>query len=130
MTWNGTTISGPVFIYQDEIVRDDRPDVLATPLDGTLICRSENQSIVGWRFAHGGVLSTTTTEHFRQRRTSIDMTPSVSRLSTDRPDERVTSAGANGLWTCQLSGGNIEPIPVGIFAREGGEGFRTAIFYA
>ena len=42
VTWNGTTITGPVLIFQDELVRDDRTDVLATPRDGTLICRSEN----------------------------------------------------------------------------------------
>ena len=42
VTWNGTTITGPVLIFQDELVRDDRTNVLATPRDGTLICRSEN----------------------------------------------------------------------------------------
>ena len=98
MTWNGTTITGPVLIFQDELVRDDRTDILATPMDGTVICRSENQAQVGWQFASGVFVSlTSTTNHFRQRRTSSSATPSVSRLTTNRPDEALTSAAANGL---------------------------------
>ena len=31
VTWNGTTITGPVLIFQDELVRDDRENVLAIP---------------------------------------------------------------------------------------------------
>ena len=78
VTWNGTTITGPVLIFQDELVRDDRINVLATPRDGTLICRSENQAQVGWVFANGGLVSidtTSTTNNFRQRRTSSSATP-------------------------------------------------------
>ena len=47
VTWNGTTITGPVLIFQDELVIDDRTNVLATPMEGTVICRSENQAQVG-----------------------------------------------------------------------------------
>ena len=74
--WNGTTITGPVLIFQDELVRDDRANVGATPVDGTLICRSENQATVGWHFATGVYVSqTSTTNHFRQRRTYTSATP-------------------------------------------------------
>ena len=122
VTWNGTNITGPVLIFQDELVRDDRTDVLATPRDGTVICRSENQVQVGWHLADGNLTSTvSTTNHFRQRRTSSSATPSVSRLTTNRPDEALTSAVANGLWTCRLSGSLKGAIPVGIYARKGGE---------
>ena len=123
MTWNGSTITGPVtiLIFQDELVRDDRTHVLATPVDGTVICRSENQAQVGWHFATGQLLQTSTTVHFRQRRTSSSATPSVSRLTTNRPDEALTSAGANGLWSCRLNGGISTAVPVGIYARGGGE---------
>ena len=122
MTWNGTTITGPVLIFQDELVTDDRTNVLATPVDGTLICRSENQAQVGWHFASGALISTSsTTNHFRQRRTSSSATPSVSRLTTNRPDEALTSAAANGLWTCRLNAGIGTAVPVGIYARGGGE---------
>ena len=106
VTWNSTTITGPVLIFQDELVRDDRTNVGATPRDGTVICRSENQAQVGWHFANGPLLSPiSTTNHFRQRRTSSSATPSVSRLTTTRPDEALTSAVANGLWTCRLNAG-------------------------
>ena len=120
--WNGTTITGPVLIFQDELVRDDRANVGATPVDGTLICRSENQAQVGWYFTNGLLLSTvSTTNNFRQRRTSSSATPSVSRLTTNRPDEALTSTTANGLWTCRLNAGFSTAVPVGIYARGGGE---------
>ena len=124
VTWNGTTITGPwpVLIFQDELVRDDRTNVLATPVDGTLICRSENQAQVIWHFANGVFPSTiSTTNHFRQRRTSSSATPSVSRLTTNRPDEVLTSAATNGLWSCRLNGALSTVVPVGIYARGGGE---------
>ena len=122
MTWNGTTITGPVLIFQDELVRDDRTNVLATPMNGTVICGSENQAQVVWQFANGSLVSTiSTTNHFRQRRTSSSATPSVSRLTTNRPDEALTSAAANGLWTCRLNGTGSTALPVGIYARGGGE---------
>ena len=118
VTWNGTTITGPVGIFQDELVRDDRTNVLATPMDGTLMCRSENQAQVGWHFASTQLVSpTSTNNHFRQRRTSSSATPSVSRLTTNRPDEALTSAAANGLWSCQLNGRPSTAVPVGIYAR-------------
>ena len=122
MTWNGAAITGPVLIFQDELVRDDRTNVLATPVDGTVICRSENQAQVGWHFANGVLVSTVSiTNYFRQRRTSSSATPSVSRLTTNRPNKALTSAAANGLWTCRLNGGFSTAFPVGIYARGGGE---------
>ena len=122
VTWNGTDITSPVLIFQDELVRDDRTNVLATPRDGTVICRSENQAQVSWQLANGQTAQpSTTSDHFRQRRTSSSATPSVSRLATNRPDEALTSAAANGLWTCRLNGGFSSAVPVGIYAREGGE---------
>ena len=124
VTWNGTAITGPVLIFKDELTRDDRSNVLATPMDSTMICRSENQAVVGWHFASGSFVSTlSTTNHFRQMRTSSSATPSVSRLTTNRPDEALTSAAANGLWTCRLNGGFSTAVPVGIYARGGGENF-------
>ena len=126
VTWNGNTITGPVLVFQHELVRDDRTNVLATPMDGTVICRSENQAQVGWHFASGVLVSpTSTTNHFRQRRTSSSATPSVSRLTTNRHDEAIanTSAAANGLWSCRLNAGISTAVPVGIYVRGGGEKF-------
>ena len=124
VTWNGTTITGPVLIFQDELVRDNRTNVLATPMDGTVICRSENRAPVSWQFVNGVLVSTlSTTKHFRQRRTSSSAIPSVSRLTTNKPDEALTSAEANGLWTCRLNGSFNGAVPVGIYARGGGENY-------
>ena len=95
VTWNGTTITGPVLIYQDEIIPDNRGDVLATPLDGTLICRHETQAQVGWHFANGQALTTDQNFHFRQRRTGTTETPSVSRLTTNQEDQPLENVIAN-----------------------------------
>ena len=80
-----------MLIFQDELVRDDRSNVLASPVDGTVICKSENQAQVNWNFANGVFISTSTTNHFRQRRTGSSTIPSVSRLTTNRPSEALTS---------------------------------------
>ena len=120
MTWNGTTITDqPIaaLIFQDELVINDHTNILATPRDGTVICRSENQAQVGWHFANGVFVPATENDHFRQRRTSSSATPSVSRLTTNRPDEALASAAANGLWTCRLNAGLGTAVPVGIYAR-------------
>ena len=120
MTWNGTTITGPVLIYQDEIIPDDRDNV--SPLDGTLICRHETQAQVGWHFANGQALTSSRTDlHFRQRRTGTSATPSVSRLTNNQPEDPLENVIANGLWTCRLDGDSNAAIPVGIYIRGGGK---------
>ena len=121
MTWNGTTITGPVLIYQDEITSDNRVNVETDPpLNGTLICRHETLAQVGWHFANAQALSTNPDFHFRQRRTGTTATPSVSRLTTNRPDQSLENVIANGLWTCRLDGDISNAISVGIYIRGGG----------
>ena len=122
VTWNSTTITGPVLIYQDEIISDNRDNVQTDPpLDGTLICRHETQAQVGWHYANGQALSDTSTSfHFRQRRTGTTATPSVSRLTTNQPNQPLQNVIANGLWTCRLDGAASGAIPVGIYVRGGG----------
>ena len=120
VTWNGATITGPVtlLIFHDELVRDDRTNVLATPVDGTVICRSENQTQVGWQFADAGLIQVSG-RYFKQRRTGFSATPSVSRLTTNTTIGEAQSSEAkyNGLWTCRLNGGLSTAFPVGIYAR-------------
>ena len=122
VTWNGTTITGPVLIFQDELVRDDRNDVHTPPRNGTVICRSDRQSQVFWQYASGDLVSTiSTTDHFRQRRPPSSP-QSVSRLTTNRPDEANISTQANGLWSCRPPTASVRgAVPVGIYARGGGE---------
>ena len=45
----------------------------------------------------------------------------MSRLTTNRPDEALTSSAANGLWSCQLNAGFSTAVPVGIYTRGGGK---------
>ena len=122
MTWNGTTITGPVLIYQDELIVDNHLNVLDSPENGTVICRSENQYRAGWHFANGDQLSSRSVNfiHFRQRRTGQTATPSVSRLTTNLYDMNLLVTAANGIWTSQLNNSTIGAIPVGIYARGGG----------
>ena len=128
VTWNGTVITGPVLIYQDELVVDNRADPEASPVrDGTLICRSENQAQVGWHLPGKKEVSdsssSTGTGDFRQTRTNSTATPSVSRLSVNREDVSRNESQTNGLWTCRLNQKASDPtaISVGIYGRGGGE---------
>ena len=125
-SWNGTAITGPVFIYQDEIIRDDRPDVLATPMNGTVICRSQKKPTAGWYYASGIQVSTASTTPLLKMIRKHNAVPSVARLTTNSPDEANTHSRANGLWRCRATTDRTQIIPVGIYAR--GEGkHRTPI---
>ena len=65
VTWQGSVIDGPKLIYQDEM--NDNP----------LFCVSSSQSRVGWHYAGGLLVSTTSmTNHYRQERTSTGKIPS------------------------------------------------------
>ena len=117
MTWNGTSITGPVLIYKDEILVDDPelPFSIGNPnRGGALICRSENQASVGWYLTNGRLVSV---GDFKQIKTEQE---NVSRLSGNREGIAQGESYANGLWTCRDSRLS-EVIPVGIYEREGGE---------
>ena len=120
MTWNGTSITGPVLIYQDELIVDNRTSHTATPTsNGTLICTSQDQHRVGWHLPGGTKIREDGTGDFRQIRTGSGVAPSVSRLSVNREDVSRDDAVTNGLWTCRLNGSpGIPPsIPVGMYGR-------------
>ena len=53
-------------------------------------------------------------------RTGTTATPSVSRLTTNRPNQPFENIIANELWTCRLDGVFNSAIPVGIYIRGGG----------
>ena len=124
VTWNGASITGPVLIYQDELVVDNRASPTATPTrNGTLTCTSQDQHRVGWHLPGATSIREDGTGDFRQIRTGSGVTPSVSRLSVNSEDVSRDDATTNGLWTCRLNGEFSEPtpIPVGIYGRGGGE---------
>ena len=122
VTWNGTSITGPVLIYQDELVVDNRASPTATPTrSGTLKCTSQDQQRVGWHLPDGTSICEDGTGDFRQIRIGSGVTPSVSRLSVNREDVSRDDDSTNGLWTCRLNGESSVSIPVGIYERGGGE---------
>ena len=123
MTWNGTNITGPVLIYQNELVVDDSDSPTATSKNGILICKDQARAQVGWHSATGSSIHENNKNHdFRQIRTGPGMTPSVSRLSVNEDVSRNDTV-TNGLWTCRLNGSASvpTPFPVGIYNRAGGE---------
>ena len=111
VTWKGSLINGPKLIYQDEIMNDN-----------LLFCVSSSQAQVGWHSAGGQLVSTTsTTNHYRQERTSTGKIPSKAKLIANRPNDALTSTAGNGLWSCRLNAGFGGAVPVGIYARGGGK---------
>ena len=117
VTWNGTTVSGPVLIYQDEIgsvdaVADDDPR-------NGLSCRSASSEMAGWHLPFGPFISSNdTSSPFVTIRTDSGVIPSASRLVRG---VRLETDSASGLYTCRWNGVAEGSIPVGIYLREGGE---------
>ncbi len=130
MTWNGSTVTGPVLIYSDEIHANSFDDTIGDPnRPGALLCRSENRARVSWHFTRGDMVQTAPTDHtFKQIRTGGGVTPSVSRLSLNREVIDASRADFNGVWHCRLNAfgvrdnlnsGYEEQINVGIFSSRG-----------
>ena len=130
MTWNGSTVTGPVLIYLDEILVDNHETAtIGDPnRPGALICRSEGRARVSWHFTTGIFVSDAPRDDARafiQTRTREGVTPSVSRLSLSR-DIETNSTDHNGLWQCRLNAEGVrdthgstfeEQISVGIYSR-------------
>ena len=122
MTWNATPITGPVLIYQDELIVNDTgvsgsDKTVSLNANGSLVCRYEGRGTVGWRTPNK------IAEHrrfaFRQIRTENE-NPSVSRLSITRAGVARNDPNSNGLWTCRRSGSD-NTIHVGLFGRGQGK---------
>ena len=129
VTWNGSTITGPVLIYLDEILVDSHntTEIGDPNRPGALICRSEDRARVSWHFTRGSIVGGST---FKQIRTGAEVTPSLSRLSGNRENAEATAVDFNGVWHCRLNAfgvrddhedsGYEEQINVGIFSRGDG----------
>ena len=135
MIFNGTTITGPILIYHDEIVSDT-----AIPTDensdgpGDLVCRSASIGRTFWRTPTSSTVPTTTSADFYQVRTPASdpqWYPFLARLSTIDNYLNLTDSTINGLWICPLGfTGDIADqdnfiidsfIYVGIYSRNSGE---------
>ena len=115
VTWNGTVITGPVFIYQDEILVDaEEPFTIGDRnRNGSLVCSWFNY--VHWRTPSGQVAAGYIAEH---REIKQIHTGNVSRLSANREGIVFINEHRNGLWTCR---GSLTPVPVGIYGRDTGK---------
>ena len=130
MIWNGTTITGPVLIYLDEILVDNytTAEIGDVSRAGALVCRSEDRARVSWHFTNGVIVSDaprTDSRTFIQTRTGEGVTPSVSRFSLSRESVASISIEHNGVWHCRLNamdrGSYDQQIDVGIFTRGDGK---------
>ena len=126
VTWNGTVVTGPVFLYQDEILVDPLSfpgfDIGDPNRKGALVCSSDDQARVGWYTPIGesspdvapGAASTTNFKQIRGEQTDV---PSLSRLSANASGIAHGDGISNGLWSCRLNGNTTTAIAVGIYGR-------------
>ena len=132
LIFNGTTITGPILIYHDEI----GSDMTAIPTDensddpGDLVCRSASIGRTFWRYPIGPSVSAGGADFNNVRTPSShpQTYPFLAQLYTiDFLDSN--DSAINGLWICSLSYYfNITEqdvinsfIYVGIYSRNSGE---------
>ncbi len=131
MTWNGTTITGPVLIFSDEIPVDLNANTIGDPnRPGALICRSEDGARVSWHYTNGLIVRGPEGTDTFKAISREGVTPSLSQLLLNRENTERTNPNLNGVWHCQLNAmGNRdgdgasydEQMNVGIFSRGGGK---------
>ncbi len=132
VTWNGTTITGPVLIYSEELPVNMSANTIGDPNGpGALICRSEDRARVSWHYTRGFIVrGPEETDTFKAIRTGEGVTPSLAQLLLNRVNTEVNNNDLNGVWHCRLNASperdNInsqfeEQINVGIFSRGGGK---------
>ena len=134
LIFNGTSITGPILIYHDEIVPNNTiPTDENSDDPGDLVCRSESIGRTFWRNPTATSLSSNISEDFYQMRTHTSdpqMYPFLARLSTINYLDS-TNSTINGLWICPLGfTGTITEqdaidsfIYVGIYSRNSGESY-------
>ena len=105
--WNGSTITGPVLIYHDEIPRNPL-------LVNGLLCRSQISIGVAWYLTNEtSVRGPSYGDAFYQTKVSAGMTSRLLRIGVSNG----STAAHNGLWSCRLSGDAGNAIPVGLYQR-------------
>ena len=97
----------PSLIYHDELILDGmnpRPTSIGdVNRQGALVCRSETQPQVSWKYTDGNFFPDTNTRigDIQQIRTDAMSVPSLSRLS--RGSEAVSTVGfLKGLFTSRV----------------------------
>ena len=98
VTWNNSTITGPVLIYHDKI--------------GLLSCQSSADTEVAWHLPNG-----TTVGNLTQLGVFFQLIIHPGMKFLLHRDSNVSTANHNGLWSCRLSGDTGSAIPVGLYQR-------------
>ena len=140
LIFNGSTITGPILIYHDEIGSDTTiPTDENSDDPGDLVCRTASIGRTFWRTPTGGSVFSLTDEDFYNTRTptsELQTYPYLAQLSTiDYLDS--TDSAINGLWFCALGSiGDIDDqdvidsfIYVGIYSRNSGESYLKTTCY-
>ena len=118
LTWNGSSVTRPVMIFQDEILilndtLSEAINDLSGATAGVLLCSSQSPSGVSWYFANNDVVPDAPASVFQQIRSVGNS--SLALLSRGM-DESDFSSRSSGLWICRLNGSTIEK-PVAIYRR-------------
>ena len=121
LTWNGTEVTEPILIFQDELAFDMPFTDLDAP--GALICRSSIAQ-PQWRNVGNSVIQANTNGNIRQLRTSG---PGHSQLLRGSQGGS-TNNSHNGLITCRIATSDQNVIDVvasfkyvALYIREAGE---------
>ena len=121
MSWNGSTITGPVLIYHDEVLTDTGPQYTVGDPNrpGALVCRSAIiVAYPAWYWPHDNIVLFPGHDRrdFHQVRTQDNSISLLLRTAAYNATA-ATGTNRNGLWTCRV---RDEWIPIGLFHR--GEG--------
>ena len=123
VTWNSTSVSGPVLIYHDEVLSiASSASYNSSTSDGpgghVLVCSGD--AGVAWYHTNGDLVTSVPVSPvtFYQRRAER---PAVARLLRDTDSPALRLDNRNGLWVCQRNDTNDTAISVGLYQRGGGE---------
>lgn len=118
VTWNGTKITEPLMILEDEIVlinNTEIPEISNFTRPGALICISQSASAVAWYFANGTQIPDAPANTiFQQTRETANI--SLSFLSRGAGSANFSDFG--GLLICRLNVTTNGEVLVGISHRE------------
>lgn len=120
VTWNGTKITEPLMIFEDEIVlinNTEIPDISNFTRPGALICISQSASAVAWYFANGTQIpDAPATTIFQQTREIANISRSL--LSRGAGSVNFSDGFGGGLFICRLNITTDGEVLVGISHRE------------
>ena len=121
VTWNGTRITGPILIFQDEIQvinSTSLHDINSSNQPGALVCGSQSSSVVAWYMSDGTRVPDFPAEAFFQQTRETINGSSLAQLSRGVNSERNISDLFSGLWMCKVNGSSYGEVVVAIYQRE------------